>query len=79
MQILMNRTQAGPGKTGKQEQEQTSRNHAPTLWPISVYIRRHTSLDSESLQQGLPVLLSRCHSTKFIDPRALSHEVVRLV
>ena len=29
MQILLCRTQAGPGRTGKQEQEQTSRNHAP--------------------------------------------------
>ena len=27
MQILLGRTQAGSGKTGKQEQEQTSRNH----------------------------------------------------
>ena len=27
MQILLSRTQAGPGRTGKQEQEQTSRNH----------------------------------------------------
>ena len=27
MQILLSMTQAGPGRTGKQEQEQTSRNH----------------------------------------------------
>ena len=27
MQILLSRTQAGAGRTGKQEQEQTSRNH----------------------------------------------------
>ena len=27
MQILLSRTQAGPGRPGKQEQEQTSRNH----------------------------------------------------
>ena len=27
MQILLSRTQAGPGRKGKQEQEQTSRNH----------------------------------------------------
>ena len=31
MQILLSRTQAGPGRTGKQEQEQTSRNHVRTL------------------------------------------------
>ena len=27
MQILLSRTQPGPGRTAKQEQEQTSRNH----------------------------------------------------
>ena len=27
MQILLSRTQAGPNRTGKEEQEQTSRNH----------------------------------------------------
>ena len=27
MQILLSRTQAGPGRTGKQEQEQSSCNH----------------------------------------------------
>ena len=27
MQILLSRTQPGPGRTGKQEQKQTSRNH----------------------------------------------------
>ena len=31
MQILLSRTQTGPGRTGKQEQEQTSRNHVQTL------------------------------------------------
>ena len=31
MQILLSMTQAGPGITGKQEQEQTSPNHVQTL------------------------------------------------
>ena len=31
MQILLSRTQAGPGRIGKQEQEQTSRNHVQAL------------------------------------------------
>ena len=37
MQILLSRTQAGSGRTGKQEQEQTSCNHVPSFSPISVY------------------------------------------
>ena len=36
MQILLSGTQAGPGLTGKQEQEQISRNHVQAFWPISV-------------------------------------------
>ena len=36
MQILLSRTQAGAGRTGKQEQEQTSRNHVQAFLPISV-------------------------------------------
>ena len=31
MQILLSRTQAGPGRAGKQEQEQTSRKHIQIL------------------------------------------------
>ena len=31
MQILLSMTQEGPGRTGKQEQEQTSRNHIQTF------------------------------------------------
>ena len=31
MQILLSGTLAGPGRTGKQEQEQTSRNHLQTF------------------------------------------------
>ena len=31
MQILLSGTQAGPGRTGKQEQEQISRNHVQTF------------------------------------------------
>ena len=38
MQILLSITQAEPGRTGKQEQEQTSRNHIQAFLPISVHI-----------------------------------------
>ena len=31
VQILQSGTQAEPGRTGRQEQEQTSRNHVPTF------------------------------------------------
>ena len=33
--ILLSRTQAGPGRTGKQEQEQISRNHVQTIFGTS--------------------------------------------
>ena len=36
MQILLSSTQAGAGRTGKQEQEQTSLNHVQAFYPISV-------------------------------------------
>ena len=38
MQILLSRTQAGAGRTGKQEQEQNSRNHVQAFLPISVLL-----------------------------------------
>ena len=37
MLILLSRTQAGPGRAGKQEQEQISPNHLQAFWLISVY------------------------------------------
>ena len=36
MYFLLSRTQAGPGRTGKQEQEETSRNHVQTFSGCSV-------------------------------------------
>ena len=36
LQILLSRTQAGPGRTVKQEQEEISPNHAQTINLISV-------------------------------------------
>ena len=39
LQILLSRTQAGPGRTGKQEQEQISRNHVQTIFGSSVQFR----------------------------------------
>ena len=40
MYFLLSRTQAGPGRTVKQEQEETSRNHVQTFSGCSVYIFR---------------------------------------
>ena len=37
MQILISRTQAGPGRAVKQEQEEISHNHVQTFKPISVH------------------------------------------
>ena len=37
MQILLSRTQAGPGRTVKQEQEDISRNHVQTFSGCSVH------------------------------------------
>ena len=39
MQILLSRTQAGPGRKVKQEQEDISRNHIQAFIPGSVDIR----------------------------------------
>ena len=40
LQILLSRTQAGPGKTVKQELEEISRNHMPRLFLSSVSKKR---------------------------------------
>ena len=37
LQILLSRTQAGPGRGVKKEQEKNSRNHLQALFAISVY------------------------------------------
>ena len=34
--VLLSRTQAGPGRTVKKEQEEISRNHVPTFIYLSV-------------------------------------------
>ena len=41
MHFLLSRTQAGPGRTVKQEQEQISRNHVQTFSRGSVLITIH--------------------------------------
>ena len=38
MQILLSRSPAGPGRTGKQEQEQISPNHVQAFFPSSVVV-----------------------------------------
>ena len=42
MYFLLSRTQAGPGRTGKQEQEETSRNHVQTFSGCSVDVNCKT-------------------------------------
>ena len=42
MQILLSRAQAVPGRTDKQEQEQTSLNHLHAFKPISVLFQKRT-------------------------------------
>ena len=37
MQILLSRSQAGPGRKGKQEQEEISPNHIQAFFPSSVF------------------------------------------
>ena len=37
VQILLSSTQAGPGRTVKQQQEEISRNHVQAFYPISVH------------------------------------------
>ena len=43
--VLLSRTQAGPGRTVKQEQEQISRNHVQTFIYLSVHVRFFYSED----------------------------------
>ena len=38
LQILLSRTQAGPGRKVKQEQEEISRNYVPRLFLSSLYV-----------------------------------------
>ena len=39
VQILLSNSQAGPGRTVKQEQEEISRNHVQAFIPGSVYVQ----------------------------------------
>ena len=41
MYLLLSRTQAGPGRAVKQEQEEISHNHVPSLFAISVHVMSH--------------------------------------
>ena len=42
LHVLLSRTQAGPGRTVKQEQEEISRNHVQTFICLSVYVLSST-------------------------------------
>ena len=45
--VLLSRTQAGPGRKVKQEQEEISRNHVQTLFGSSVYVSIHFKFTSQ--------------------------------
>ena len=53
MQILLSRTQAGPGRTVKQEQEEISRNHVQTFFGGSVLGKRRHAIISNRGARGL--------------------------
>ena len=50
MYFLLSRTQAGPGRTVKQEQEEISRNHVQTFISPSVYSQTSQSSEIASSQ-----------------------------
>ena len=50
MFVLLSRTQAGPGRTVKQEQEEISRNHVQTF--ICLSVPRFPSTHSHTLDSG---------------------------
>ena len=43
--ILLSRTQAGPGRTVKQEQEEISHNHVQTFISFSLYCKSDPNAD----------------------------------
>ena len=49
MFVLLSRTQAGPGRTVKQEQEEVSRNHVQAFIPGSVHISTNEVQEHNSL------------------------------
>ena len=38
LQILLSKTQAGPGRAVKEEQEEISPNHVQAIYGVSVYV-----------------------------------------
>ena len=55
MYFLLSRTQAGPGRTVKQEQEEISRNHVQTFSGCSVQPKDEWEEESARVQYGWKV------------------------
>ena len=53
--VLLSRTQAGPGRAVKQEQEEISRNHVQTFICLSVYVRNERV-------KNIEVFMYHCHA-----------------
>ena len=63
MQILLSRSPAGPGRTGKQEEEQISPNHVQAFFPSSVYCYTHPreqeAVVGEEVEDGVDGVVAR--------------------
>ena len=51
LQNLLSRTQAGPGRTLKQEQEEISPNHTQVLFPGPVHVQRGDLIFADLVKQ----------------------------
>ena len=71
LQILLSRTQAEPGRTAKQEQEEISRNHVPRLFLGPVYMTFALGVgrrgSQKSRQKKHNQLISVCERGSFAD------------
>ena len=69
MQILLSgsRTQVGPGRTGKKEQEQNSRNHAQAFLLVFVH-KRDFLLYTVSVQILMNLLLAQYQKNALSEP-----------
>ena len=55
--ILLSNSQAGPGKTVKQEQEEISRNHVQVFIPDSVHALKQMSRPAGRTDRPTPLLV----------------------
>ena len=62
--VLLSRTQAGPGKTAKQEQEEISRNHEQTFICLSVVAGRNLATVGHTAKKDVLLFHSSQQGTK---------------